>query len=209
MEAIQQEEIKTRPDARIRIKKEAEARKNTLKETISFLQQATMPIVFEIGCGNGHYLTAYAQENPDKLCIGIDLLGHRLRCSNKKKHNNFIENIHFIKAEAGEFIEALSQKPIISEVFILFPDPWPKRRHHKNRLIQPEFLSRLAKICKEGAPLHFRTDHQEYFKWAHARVEAHTMWSITPETPWPLEVETLFQQRAPSYNSLIAKRLAD
>ena len=164
-----------------------------------------MPITFEVGCGNGHFLSAYSKEYPYKLCIGIDLLGQRLKRSNNKKRNNQLENLRFIKAEAGEFVEAFPPNTSLSEVFILFPDPWPKRKHHKNRLIQPEFLTALAKICKTDAPLHFRTDHEDYFEWVTEHIKAHPSWSITCEAPWPLEVETLFQKRAPSYKSLIAK----
>ena len=207
MKPTEQKSVERKTKAHERIKQEASERKAALRETLSFLKVAPKPVVFEIGCGNGHYLTAYSKEHPEKLCIGIDVFSHRLRRSNSKKNNNELKNLHFIKAEANEFIEMFPTETTINEIFILFPDPWPKRRHHKNRLIQPKFLTALARICKKDSPLYFRTDDSDYFKWTAAHIEAHSLWSTSKNDPWPFEAETLFQKRAPSYNSLVARRV--
>jgi len=209
MELPKQESVEKKAKARLRVEQEASERKAALKETLAFLKVDSMPIIFEIGCGNGHYLTAYSKKHPEKLCVGIDVFSHRLRRSNSKKNNNELKNLHFIKAEASEFIEMLPADVLVNEAFILFPDPWPKRKHHKNRLLQPTFLTALAKICKKDAPLHFRTDDLNYFKWTTAHIKAHPLWSTAENEQWPFEAETLFQQRAPSYNSLIARRVGD
>lgn len=207
MKVSEQASVERKTKARLRIEQATIERKASLKENLLFLKATPQPIVFEIGCGNGHFLAAYAKEHPEKLCLGIDIFSHRLRRSNSKKTINELKNLHFLKAEASECIEVFPKNILISEAFILFPDPWPKRKHHKNRLVQPEFLTAFAKICQKGAPLHFRTDDRDYFKWTAVHIETHPLWSTQKNEPWPFEAESLFQQRAPTYNSLTARKL--
>jgi tRNA (guanine-N7-)-methyltransferase len=88
---------------------------------------------------------------------------------------------------------------------VLFPDPWPKRRHHKNRLMQPEFLDLLAEKSVPGALLYFRTDHGPYFTDASSTLLHHPRWALDA-TAWPFEQETVFQSRAETHQSCIAKR---
>lgn len=207
MDSTESNFVKQKTDLRPVIEQESKERKHALEKTLRFLKKTPHPITFEIGCGNGHYLTAYAKDHPEKYCIGIDVFGKRLKRSNNKKRNNELQNLCFIKAEATEFIEVFPKNTLISEVFILFPDPWPKRKHHKNRLIQPDFLTALAMIMEEGAPLHFRTDDVPYFDWTVKHLKRHPLWSIQEGEAWPFEAETLFQTRAHSYSSLTARKL--
>jgi tRNA (guanine-N7-)-methyltransferase len=90
---------------------------------------------------------------------------------------------------------------------VLFPDPWPKKRHHKNRLLQPAFFDFLAGYMGQGSRLYFRTDHAGYFQEVAAFLPALKTWRRDPAAPWPLELETVFQARAPSYQSLVAVRV--
>jgi tRNA (guanine-N7-)-methyltransferase len=163
-------------------------------------------ITFEIGCGHGHYLNAYAAAHPHRTCVGIDLLVDRVKRSERKRDRAKLTNLYFFRADVADFLSALPPQISFSEVFILFPDPWPKRRHHKNRLIQPEMLDLLASRSASGARLYFRTDHQEYFRASHAVIAEHPRWRIEGESSWPFELETVFQQRAESYASVIASR---
>ena len=159
----------------------------------------------EIGCGHGHFLTQYAEAFPKKYCIGVDLLGKRLERAQKKKETKELRNIDFLKAEAGEFLEELPGRVAIDEVFILFPDPWPKARHHRRRLIQPRFLSELAKRVRKGGVMYFRTDYEEYYEWVSDHVREHASWEIGENIAWPFECETLFQRKMASYKSLKVK----
>lgn len=166
-------------------------------------------ITLEIGSGHGHFLTAYAAANEGERCVGIDLIRDRLARSGRKSARAGLSNVSWIHAEAGEFLECLPEGVELGRILVLFPDPWPKRRHWKNRLIQPEFLSELAKRSAVGADLCFRTDHAEYFDFAREIVETHLAWGLHPEpvSIWPYEYETVFQQRAPSHQSLVAHRV--
>ncbi len=161
----------------------------------------------EIGSGHGHFLNAYARAAEDRFCLGIDIVLDRLDRSERKRARAALSNVAFLRAEASEFLVALPEDFSIQEAFILFPDPWPKRRHHKNRLMRPEFLHALAERCVPGAPLYFRTDHSEYFSAAQEVLSAHPRWRPAPTMKWPFELETVFQARATAFHSLIATRV--
>ena len=163
-------------------------------------------IVLEIGCGHGHWLTDYASDNPNAFCVGIDLIGDRIDRSNRKAARAGLSNVCFIKAEAGEFLELLPANVGIESVFVLFPDPWPKKRHWKNRIMNSTFLDNLANRCKAKTRLHFRTDHEEYFEWASERVPSLGSWYVDQGAEWPFERETVFQSKADSYQSMILKK---
>jgi tRNA (guanine-N7-)-methyltransferase len=162
------------------------------------------PFVWEIGCGHGHFLTAYAQTYPGQTCIGIDIASDRIERATRKRDRARLANLHFIRAEAGLFFEALPAAIRFSSVFILFPDPWPKLRHHKHRIMQPPFLQRLAGRMGEGGRLYFRTDYGPYFDETVQLLSRLPQWAILKE-PWPFEHASVFQNRAAGHDSLVAQ----
>jgi tRNA (guanine-N7-)-methyltransferase len=115
-----------------------------------------------------------------------------------------LENLHFIRAEARLFLEMLPPDAALSDVFILFPDPWPKLRHRKHRIVQPEVLGAIAAHAAPGCRLFFRTDFAPYFEEAAATISSHAQWRVVDEH-WPFEFETVFQSRAPAFHSLVAQ----
>jgi tRNA (guanine-N7-)-methyltransferase len=160
---------------------------------------------WEIGCGHGHFLTAYAQAHPANLCIGVDIMSDRIGRASRKRERASLSKLHFIHADAGLFLQALPPDVRATEVFVLFPDPWPKVRHHKHRIIQTEFLDIAAAKTVANGRLYFRTDYRPYFEHAFKLVERHAGWE-TIEEPWPFEFTTVFQSRAAVHYSFIAKR---
>ena len=160
--------------------------------------------VWEVGCGHGHFLTAYGEAHPEKSCIGVDLVGERIERALRKRDRAKLPNLHFIRTEAALFLETLPAESLFSELFILFPDPWPKLRHHKHRILQPAFLTLAAAHATADCRLCFRTDFEPYFNEACTAVEGHARWRRVDET-WPFEYETVFQSRATSHHSLIAR----
>ena len=164
---------------------------------------ASPRFVWEIGCGHGHFLTAYAQAHPAALCVGIDIVRERIERAERKRVRAKRDNLHFILAEAGMFLEALPAEARPTDIFVLFPDPWPKQRHHKHRILQSDFLTRLARRAGQGSRLYFRTDYDPYFQAVMEEIRAQGDWLIVDEK-WPFEELTVFQARAPAYRSLIA-----
>lgn len=181
-------------------------RRADLRAEVAALLPAPQAIVWEIGCGHGHFLVRYAQQFPEKFCVGVDVRLERLERSDRKRDRAQVANCHFIRAEAREFLHALPAGITFREVWVLFPDPWPKARHHKNRLLKPEFFEAVAARAGEGARLYFRTDHLEYFREVEAGVGGLATWRVDRAAPWPLEPETVFQSRAPDYHSFAAIR---
>ena len=162
------------------------------------------PITLEIGCGHGHYLTAYAQAHPESLCLGIDIVTKRIRKACQKRDKRGLGNLHFLKAEVREFFMACPDNLKLERVFILFPDPWPKKRHIKNRIIQDQLLTQIATHACPETLLHFRTDHSANFAWGHERIDKHRQWKVRDEAPWPFESPSFFQDLLGSRFSLSA-----
>jgi tRNA (guanine-N7-)-methyltransferase len=136
----------------------------------------------------------------------VDLRGERVERAKRKAERAKLSNCHFVRAEARELIDCLPAGVTFAEVWVLFPDPWPKKRHHKNRLLQPEFFDFLAQRTGQGARLYFRTDYGEYFREVASFLRDLRTWQPDPQAAWPMEHETVFQARAPSYQSLVAVR---
>ncbi|HEX2854483.1 MAG TPA: tRNA (guanosine(46)-N7)-methyltransferase TrmB [Opitutaceae bacterium] len=181
----------------------ADERRTLLRGTISRALPAQKRFVWEVGCGHGHFLAGYAATHPETTCIGIDIARERIIRAIRKRDRAKLDHLHFVHADANDFLGALPPTVTFSSIFILFPDPWPKRRHHKNRLLQSLFLDRVHERAAEGTRLYFRTDHAPYFSEVSATVETHPKWERVND-PWPFELETVFQARAASYQSLVA-----
>ncbi len=180
-------------------------RQAALRETCAKLFPEPIAITLELGCGHGHYLTGYAQAYPQETCLGVDLVTKRIAKASAKAEKRGLAHLRFLKAEARELLEALPEPVRLEKIFMLFPDPWPKKRHHKNRMVQPGFLADLAQHATPEARFFFRTDHEEYFEWTREILTEHPDWEITDE-PWPFEERSFFQDLMDDWQSLVSKR---
>lgn len=119
-------------------------------------------VIVEIGFGNGESTWRMAQREPDKDFIGIEVhppgVGHLLMALDK----NAIDNVRVACEDAVTFLNTRIEARSLAGVRIYFPDPWPKKRHHKRRIIQPGFVSQLARCIASGGILHLATDWQPY-----------------------------------------------
>ncbi len=158
----------------------------------------------EIGCGHGHWLVAYAETRPQEACIGLDLMTKRIEKAEKKRRKRNLTSLFFFKTDAVEFLECAPEELRFCRIVVLFPDPWPKKRHFKRRLIRPAFLELLHSRSLPEAELCFRTDYGPYFDWAVEHVEEHDLWNLRDEAPWPFEHETFFQNLLPEHQSFVA-----
>jgi tRNA (guanine-N7-)-methyltransferase len=163
--------------------------------------------VLEVGCGHGHFLTAYAAAHPEDACVGLDYCNERIRRALRKREAARAANLFFVRTEAVEFLETLPTGIDFHRVYVLFPDPWPKKRHAKNRLMSPAFLERLAGRVVAGGELFFRTDAAAYFEQAREVLGASPSWRLRPAGPWPFDRPTVFQMKAPVHESLAAVRV--
>ncbi|MFL5783325.1 MAG: tRNA (guanosine(46)-N7)-methyltransferase TrmB [Bacteriovoracaceae bacterium] len=122
------------------------------------------PLEVEIGTGYGDFMLDYCQKNPGINFIGLD---HRFKRSfsvaqklDKLEHKNF----RYLRAR-GERLGFMFDESEVQSVFYFFPDPWPKKRHHKKRLFQKPFLDDCHKVLKPGGILFVKTDHDGYYEW--------------------------------------------
>jgi tRNA (guanine-N7-)-methyltransferase len=182
------------------------ARKAELVKTCSADLAGVERILFEAGCGHGHWLTDYAEANPDMICAGIDLISWRVRKGNEKKAKRGLQNLHFYKAELSEFLGALPAAIRFDRTVLLFPDPWPKAKHHRRRMVQPSFLDEVARRTDREGEFCFRSDDRPYFDWTVEHLSEHPEWEIDESAQWPYESETYFQSLMNEYHSVVAKR---
>jgi tRNA (guanine-N7-)-methyltransferase len=181
-------------------------RREDLRATVSEIVKPSSRFVWEVGCGHGHFLSAFAKAHPDEVCIGVDIMSDRIVRAERKRARARLANLHFIRAEADDFLAVMADRARFTRIFILFPDPWPKRRHHKNRIVKPEFLTAAAERLQKGASLFFRTDHEPYYRDVAAMLKGHPDWTEPDDSPWPFEEPTVFQKRASRHFSLVATR---
>jgi tRNA (guanine-N7-)-methyltransferase len=180
-------------------------RREAVGAQLARILQPGASLVWEVGCGHGHFLTAYAAAHPQQLCIGVDIERDRIARAGKKRDRARLTNLHFLHSEARLFLEALPADAHVSHAFVLFPDPWPKLRHRKHRLMQPAFLTELSRHASADCVIYFRTDYFPYFEEVATAVRISPEWQLVDE-PWPFEHQTVFQARAPQHHSLVARR---
>ena len=119
-------------------------------------------LVFEIGFGMGDSLIAMAQQYPEKDYIGIDVhppgIGNILRDISTHQ----LDNLRVMQGDAMEILDSCFFDKDLDRIQVFFPDPWHKKRHHKRRMIQPDFVTTLASKMRQGAVLHLATDWENY-----------------------------------------------
>ena len=150
----------------------------------------------EVGFGAGEHLLWQAQHHPR-----LGLIGAEPYISGVAKFLSKIDeaeppNIRLHTDDARDIIGALPDASL-GRVFILFPDPWPKTRHHKRRFVQMDILDRLARVMKPGAELRFASDDAPYFEWTLERICAHPafVWSAASSADWLTRPEDWPQTR--------------
>ena len=134
----------------------------------------------EIGFGAGEHLLWQARANPRIGLIGAEPYEGGVAKLLSKLAEAPQPNIRIHEGDARDIVEALPDA-CIGRVFILFPDPWPKTRHHKRRFVQSAMLDQLARVMKPGAELRFATDDGTYLVWALERLVAHAAFAWTAE----------------------------
>ncbi|NLK49242.1 MAG: tRNA (guanosine(46)-N7)-methyltransferase TrmB [Candidatus Cloacimonetes bacterium] len=123
------------------------------------------PVYIEIGSGKGEFISQYPTLYPDANFLGFEVREKRIRNILKKLDTTRNPNVRLMVELVDEGIRERLPAESVEGVFIQHPDPWPKRRHHRRRLIQPVFLEALAYILKKDGFVQISTDHAEYATW--------------------------------------------
>jgi tRNA (guanine-N7-)-methyltransferase len=121
------------------------------------------PLEVELGCGDASFLVEYARRNPGKNFIGVERLLGRISKLDRKGRREGLANLRGARIESSYFLQWLLPPQSVSVLHIYFPDPWPKKRHHKNRLINEQFPTLAFQALAPGAKVFLRTDDADYF----------------------------------------------
>jgi tRNA (guanine-N7-)-methyltransferase len=170
----------------------------------------------EIGFGGGEHLAADAQAHPERLYLGCEPFVNGVAKLLVEIETRQLENIRIHPGDAGDLIDRLPEKRL-SGVCLLYPDPWPKRRHKERRFMSDAILVRLARIMRPGAELRVATDIDDYAGWTLARIlrssdfdwpaRSAQDWSH-PWANWPgtrYEAKALREGRRPAYLTFIRR----
>ena len=131
------------------------------------------PTELEIGCGDGGFLLAWATRHPDRNFLGVERLLGRVRKLSKRGQQAGLTNLRLLRIEARYILQYLLPENAFTALHIYFPDPWPKDKHRRHRLIDETFIVRAAAILAVGGAVHLRTDDEKYFAQMHEAFTGH------------------------------------
>jgi tRNA (guanine-N7-)-methyltransferase len=151
------------------------------------------PVEVELGSGDGSFLAAYASRHPERNFLGVERLLGRLRKIDRKGLRAGLTNLRLISIEASYLLEYLLPAGSISALHVYFPDPWPKRKHRKHRLVNDRFSELAWKVLVPGGTVYLRTDDPDYFAQMTSVFAANPNFLLTQTPSGVSEVITDFE----------------
>ena len=139
------------------------------------------PLEVELGSGDSSFLVAYARQCPEHNFIGVERLLGRLRKLDRKGRRAGLANLRGVRIESAYFLEYLLPQHSAVALHVYFPDPWPKRKHRRHRLINERFPVLASQALQPGGTVYLRTDDRDYFE---------QMLSVFGASPMFQQVET-------------------
>ena len=149
--------------------------------------------ILEVGFGDGRFTAGLARRNPDDQILAVELsVGSVIRALKRFKRE-CIENVQIYQGQAQFALRNLVQPQSLSQIYVNFPDPWPKARHEDHRLLQASFFERLSTRLQDAGALYLTTDHEEYWQFAQAQAQETGLYWVETAAPPP---ETLITKYA-------------
>jgi tRNA (guanine-N7-)-methyltransferase len=128
------------------------------------LFQKPQPLEVELGCGDASFLVEYARRNPERNFIGVERLLGRVKKLDRKGRRAGLVNLRGVRIESSYFLQFLLPPHSAVALHIYFPDPWPKKKHRKHRLIGGNFPALVRAALVPGGRIYLRTDDADYFQ---------------------------------------------
>ena len=163
------------------LKKHAIVFENQLVNFNDVFKNSSRELILEIGFGMGASTAEIAKANPNKNYLAIEVHSPGVGNLIKLIQENHIFNLKIIQHDAVEVLNAMIKNDSLDGIHIFFPDPWPKKRHHKRRLIQESFLKLMAQKIKQSGYLHIATDWEDYALWIIDLLDKETLLQKTSE----------------------------
>lgn len=159
------------------------------------------PITLELGCGYGEYTIALAQRYPHQNFIGIDIQGERLWKAAKTAAQLQLSNVRWLRMQIEQLLDHFAAQEI-NEIWLTFPDPFPRRSQIKKRLVAPRFLSMYQTMLQPHGRMHLKTDAANLITYAHETIAAsggtieHELFNFPPATTdFDLDIMTRFERK--------------
>ena len=169
------------------------------------------PLHVDLGCGDGSFLCELASRYPEKNFLGIERLVRRVAKACRKA--SALENVRILNVESSYAVGYLLPERSVESFYLLFPDPWPKRRHHRRRIVTPDFLDSIHGALEDGGSLRIATDQLDYFELIQRVGENHSGFAHADTNGTPTRTNlplTKFERRfsalgAPIYRLVLRK----
>jgi tRNA (guanine-N7-)-methyltransferase len=171
----------------------------------------TAPLVVDLGCGDGAFLAKLAAENPDQNFLGVERLLGRVRSACRKIERTGLTNVRIMRFEISYAVEQLLPVDSVAAFYIMFPDPWPKRRHAPRRLVTESFLLSLHRKLRPDGTVRIATDESDYFRQITQLVAQSSHFSVIDDASFPAatsEFEKRFVQAAVSIHRLALRKVS-
>jgi len=141
------------------------------------------PVEIDLGCGDGSFLAALASENPDRDFLGIERLVGRVRSGCGKIVRSGLKNARVLRFEISYAVERLLPENSVVSFHLMFPDPWPKRRHAPRRLVTEQFLALLHRALAANGTVRIATDETDYFCQITRLVSQSSLFAVVEDAP--------------------------
>jgi tRNA (guanine-N7-)-methyltransferase len=174
------------------------------RETVAKARQAFSGVYVEIGSGSGLHLLELARQNPNILCVGLEIRFKRAFKTGEKAERLGLQNVLVVRTDA-RYIGEIFADGDLSAFFVNYPDPWDKRRWKKNRILNQEMITTMYTLLRVGGILRYKTDHHEYFhstntllkapQWQQTKYSTDLLQSEWAQDNIPTEFEYLFKSQ--------------
>ncbi len=169
------------------------------------------PLQVDLGCGDGSFLCELASRNPEKNFLGIERLVGRVAKACLKAST--LENIRVLNVESSYAVRYLLPETSVETFYLLFPDPWPKRRHQRRRIVKTDFLDAIHRALADNGFFRIATDQLDYFEQIRGLVESYSSFAVVDANASPARTDlplTKFERRfrglgAPIYRLTLRK----
>lgn len=175
----------------------------------TYFDHPERPLEIDLGCGMGRFLLARSAKFPEINFLGIDRLLKRIKKIDKKARRAGLDNVRLFRVDGYYVTTYMIAPETVDTYYVFYPDPWPKEKHHHNRLFNEPFMDAIARTLKPGGKIHAATDHLPYFEKIYSLLKNDERFEET-DTFYPSEdevtdFELIFAHKTPGRCSFIRK----